>query len=74
MDFVTSRRKKFYRGLTAYDRNFYVTIGRAAFGARIATRNLGTNPAFVLGLVKTTENFNPSVRSQDLPDGNYGVT
>jgi hypothetical protein len=61
----------FIKHREAYIRaNFDVTIGRGACEACTATRNLGTNSAFALGLRRTKEHLDLFGRSQDLPDAN----
>jgi hypothetical protein len=64
-----SRGDKLSRGFAACDRNFDITLGGLHLGeildlilssaceAISATRNVGTNSAFALGLRKTTDNI-----------------
>jgi hypothetical protein len=47
---------------------FGVGIGRSACEACNATRNFGTNSAFVLGPMKTKEKLDRIGRSQDIPN------
>jgi hypothetical protein len=58
-------------GLVHYGKIVYITNGRAACEACSATWNLGTNSAFTLGPMKTTENLDRVGQSQDLPDANW---